>query len=155
MRIFTTTLLAFAVACGGSEPAPKPEPAKKEAAKPAPKPEPKPEPAAAAGTPAERGKALFNQPLIGSQAGCMTCHKVDTDDKLVGPSLKGIATRAATRVEGKGAEEYITESILKPNEYVVEGFVQGLMPAGYEGELVKDGKDEQLKDLVAYLMTLK
>ncbi len=119
------------------------------AAAPAPAPAPPAAPAAA-DTPEARGKALFSQPLIGSQAGCMTCHKVDTDDKIVGPSLKGIKERAATRVEGKSAEEYLKASILAPNEYVVEGFVQGLMPAGYREALT----DDQLNDVVAYLMSI-
>ena len=152
--IVLMSLISLAVACGDSEPAPKaePAPAAKAPAKPAPAPkaEEKPAEPAAAATPEERGKALFNQPLIGSQAGCMTCHKVDTDDKLVGPSLKGLSERAATRVEGQSADDYIKASILKPNDYVVEGFVQGLMPAGYEGEL----SEEQLGDLMAYLKTL-
>jgi cytochrome c2 len=79
---------------------------------------------------------------------------VATDAKRVGPSLKGIVERAKTRIEGKDAETYISESILKPNDHIVEGFVEGLMPTGYEAELVEDGNDEQLRDLVAYLMTL-
>jgi mono/diheme cytochrome c family protein len=40
---------------------------------------------------------------------------------------------------------------LEPNAYLVEGFGQGLMPAGYGDEL----SEEQLNDLVAYLLSLK
>lgn len=101
-----------------------------------------------------RGKALFNQPLIGGQAGCMNCHKVKTEGKLVGPSLKGLGALAKTRVEGQDAEAYLIQSILEPNAHIVEGFVEGLMPLGYADELVKDGNDTHLKDLVAYLSTL-
>ncbi len=84
----------------------------------------------------------------------MNCHKANSADKLLGPGLKGIGARAKTRVEGQDAEAYLTQSILQPNAYIVEGFVQGLMPMGYEAELIKDGNDAHLKDLVAYLSTL-
>ena len=84
----------------------------------------------------------------------MNCHKVKTGGKLVGPSLKGLGALAETRVEGQDAEAYLIQSILEPNAYIVEGFVEGLMPLGYGEELVKDGNDTHLKDLVAYLSTL-
>ena len=60
----------------------------------------------------------------------------------------------ATTVEGQSAEEYIRNSILKPNDHVVEGYTPGLMPQGYEAEFIVDGNDEKLKDIIAYLMTL-
>lgn len=95
------------------------------------------------------GETLFTSATIGANPGCKTCHTID-GTKLVGPSLQGIGTRAATRVPGQSAEEYIKTSILDPNAFVVEGFASGVMPS-FKPVL----SDQQLNDLVAYLMTLK
>jgi hypothetical protein len=46
------------------------------------------------------------------------------------------------------AEEYITQSILDPNAFVVEGFQPDLMPKDFGEKL----SDEQLADLVAFLL---
>jgi len=92
---------------------------------------------------AAAGEKLFNQSLIGTQPGCKTCHSLEPDVVIVGPSLAGIASRAD--------EAYIRESIQTPDADVVEGFTAGTMPAALIGEL----SEQQLNDLVAYLMTLK
>src|SRR3989304_872699 len=66
----------------------------------------------------------------------------------------GVATRAATRVAGLTAEEYIRQSILDPNAYVVEGFAdengESVMPNNF-GETLSE---EQISDLAAFLLTL-
>ena len=49
------------------------------------------------------------------------------------------------------AEEYIHESILKPNAYVVENYKEGDMYQKWEAEL----SEQQIADLVAYLITEK
>jgi mono/diheme cytochrome c family protein len=105
---------------------------------------------AAAGTgDAQAGATLFAAATIGTNPGCKTCHTLD-GTKLVGPSLQGVGTRAATRVQGETAEQYLRTSIIDPNAYVVEGFTQGVMPSF---KTVLD--DTQLNNLVAYLLTLK
>lgn len=81
---------------------------------------------------------------------CASCHAVTGETIIVGPSLAGIASRAATRVEGQGATEYIQLSILRPDEYMVEGF-SDLMPTNFGTTL----SGEQLDALVVYLMTLE
>lgn len=95
--------------------------------------------------PAEaHGRAVF-------KARCARCHAASGDGVVVGPSLAGIASRAGTRIEGMDAEGYIRDSILDPGSYTVEGFPKGLMPPeGFE-----DLGDEELDDLVAYLLTLR
>lgn len=97
------------------------------------------------------GKAIFEQTIVGSNAGCVTCHSLEAGTVLVGPSLAGIATTAATRESGKTAEAYIRESILTPDAYVVEGFQAGLMLPGWDTAL----SEKELNNLVAYLLTLK
>ncbi len=104
--------------------------------------------AAAAGDP-KAGETLFASATIGANPGCKTCHTLD-GTKLVGPSVQGIASRAATRVQGESAEQYIHTSIVDPNAFVVPDYAQGVMPS-FKTVLT----DTQLNDLVAYLMTLK
>jgi mono/diheme cytochrome c family protein len=69
----------------------------------------------------------------------------------VGPSLAGVATRAATSVPGLTAEEYLHQSIVDPTAHVVEGFSANQMPPNFGQTL----KDEQISDIVAFLMTLR
>jgi hypothetical protein len=104
----------------------------------------------AAGDP-EAGEALYAQQLIGTQPGCMTCHSLDPDVVMVGPSLSEIGSEAGSRVSGLSAEEYLRQSILEPDAYLVEGFGAGLMPASLAGELTA----QQMSDLVAYMLLLK
>ena len=94
---------------------------------------------------------LFNQTVIGSQPGCVTCHSLEEGVVLVGPSLAGIGTRAATMVEGQSAAACLESSIVTPDSYLVEGFAAGTMPSVWADEL----SDEQIKCLVSYLETLK
>jgi NitT/TauT family transport system substrate-binding protein len=91
---------------------------------------------------ADNGQALF------ASLGCSACHAVDSEAVLVGPSLQGVAERAATRVEGLSAEEYLRQSIVEPGAYVVEDF-QPVMPA------FDTLSESDVNDLVAYLMTLQ
>lgn len=102
---------------------------------------------------AVNGEALFAQPTIGANnaPGCITCHSLEPDVVIVGPSQAGLATRAETRVAGQSAEEYIRTSITEPNAYVVEGFAEGVMYQNYATDLTA----EEINDLIAYTLTLK
>ncbi|MFN8450867.1 MAG: hypothetical protein U0521_20370 [Anaerolineae bacterium] len=55
-------------------------------------------------------------------ANCATCHSLQPDVVIVGPSLDGVATRAEARVTGMSAGEYLRTSILDPGAFVVPGF---------------------------------
>lgn len=92
---------------------------------------------------AAEGQRLFKQ-------NCATCHSVEPDSVIVGPSLAGIASRAEQRMEAVDGREYILLSIMKPSEYVVEGF-SDLMPSNFGKSL----SGEQLDALVVYLLTLQ
>ncbi|MBX3063766.1 MAG: c-type cytochrome [Anaerolineae bacterium] len=81
---------------------------------------------------------------------CASCHMVNKDDRLVGPGLMTIGTRAGTRVAGLTAAQYIRQSIVDPTAYVVDGY-QPIMPKTFG----KAFSDLELNDLVAYLLTLK
>ncbi|MHB8629474.1 MAG: c-type cytochrome [Aggregatilineales bacterium] len=104
-------------------------------------------PAASANTgePA-RGQALFQ-----GAATCSSCHDVANGVTIVGPSLKGVASRAGSREPGKSAADYIHESIVTPNAFIVPGFQPNIMPQTFAQTL----STQQINDLVAYLLTLK
>ncbi len=100
---------------------------------------------------ADAGRSLYFEGTLGTNAGCRICHSLDPGVVLVGPSFSGIATRAATRVPGLSAEEYLRQSILEPNAYVVDGFPAGQMLQNF-GELLTE---EDIDNLVAFLLTLE
>jgi mono/diheme cytochrome c family protein len=100
---------------------------------------------------ATNGEELFAQSVIGSQAGCSTCHSLEPGVTLVGPSMAGIGSIAETRVPDMSAEEYLRQSILEPDAHVVEGFPAGTMPKVW-GEVLTE---EQINQLVDYLLQLK
>ncbi len=86
---------------------------------------------------------------VATQFGCLACHSTN-GTKLVGPSFAGIYHRDITTTSGesiKADEEYLKESILSPNEKIVEGFQPNMMPALPLNE-------EQVAYLLAYLKTL-
>ena len=101
-----------------------------------------------AGGDAAAGKALFAQSVIGANPGCITCHSLEAGKTLVGPSMAGIASRAGSTVSGQSAEQYLRQSIVEPDAYVVKGFAKGLMPKPTLTE-------QQIGDLIAYMLTLK
>ncbi|MBL8096540.1 MAG: c-type cytochrome [Anaerolineales bacterium] len=108
---------------------------------------------------AARGEALFKQSTIGtaSAPGCATCHSLD-GSALVGPSQQGVVARAEAAIasaEYKGTaktvEEYLRESIVSPDVFVEQGFTAGVMYQNFGKEL----SEQEIKDLVAFLLTQK
>lgn len=97
------------------------------------------------------GETIFNTMYGEVGFACATCHTVaDGAADGLGPNQWGLAERAGERVEGLAAEDYIYESIINPNDYIVEGFNEGLMPATYADLL----SQQELFDVAAYLLTL-
>jgi mono/diheme cytochrome c family protein len=114
---------------------------------------------------AERGKALF-QAGIGEEGvpTCASCHYVDKAEPFTGPSLVGVATRAARRVPGQDAVTYLRNSIINPNAFLVpnekdKDGIDHIYAAGGQSLMYQQFqtklKPEQIGDLVAYLVTLK
>ncbi len=96
--------------------------------------------------PVALGLAAFNG------AGCAACHTVSgISTGIVGPVLDGLASRAGTTVTGLSAEEYIRQSIMDPNAFIVEGFTQDIMLQTFSESLT----DEQIDNLVTFLLTLE
>ncbi len=95
-------------------------------------------------TPETWGEQLF------AKNGCPTCHSKD-GSKGAGPSLKGVfGTMQPTNAGGQMADEnYIRESILRPQAKIVTGFENAQMP------MFGGLKDPQIDALIAYIKTLK
>jgi mono/diheme cytochrome c family protein len=112
-------------------------------------PTPIPVEAAAADVPPElrAGSEVF------TRNGCAACHAVQGDARLVGPSLANISQAGATRKPGTSAEDYIRESIRDPSAFIVPTFPgpPSLMPPFTPNQI----PDDQLEQLVQYLMSLK
>lgn len=96
------------------------------------------------------GEELFNMMYTEVGFACVTCHNVDSEERLIGPGLLNISITGADRVEGLSATEYIYQSITMPNAYVVEEYPENLMPQTYT-ELFTE---EQIQDIVAYVLTM-
>ncbi len=95
--------------------------------------------------PAELGEKLYKG------KGCNACHSVD-GSVVIGPSFKGLYERTGELEDGasyRADENYIRQSILEPQEQIVEGF-QPVMPS-FKGIL----SDAEITAIIAYMKTLK
>lgn len=109
--------------------------------------------------PVALGQALFRS----VSPACAACHSIAPGVNMAGPTLAGIATRAAETVKSpdyhgkaKTPEEFIHESIVEPSAYLHPGAMysadgKSFMPTTYG----KDLAPEQIDQLVAYLSTFK
>lgn len=131
---------------------PTPEPA---TATPTPEPDPTTEAVVAVdalteGNP-ERGREIFESGgekyTDKPQYHCSRCHSLDGSEGY-GPTLQGISERAGERVPGQSAVEYLRQSILEPDAYIVEGskYRMGRFP----GILLNEG---EINDLIAFMLT--
>lgn len=100
--------------------------------------------------PISAGRAIFNETALGTSAGCRICHSLEPGRDLVGPSLAGLASRAGTTVPGLTGADYVRQSIVEPDAYVVPGYPAGQMLANLGDAL----SDRELGHLVAFLLTL-
>jgi cytochrome c oxidase subunit 2 len=95
-------------------------------------------------TPEGRGQALV------AANGCTACHSINGSPGI-GPTWFGLFGRQEELTDGSvvtADDEYIHESIAAPQEKIVAGFENQLMPTyGFT--------DEQIADIIAYIKTLK
>ena len=97
-----------------------------------------------------RGEMLFRAG-VNDAPPCSACHLVAEGGTgfSLAPNLSGIATRAGGRIASLTAEQYIEDSILHPQNYVVPGYNVSMYT-----EYATHLSPQDLADLVAYLMTL-
>ena len=96
------------------------------------------------------GLALFT-----GRGVCTTCHTIEGVEGAVGilgPDLTTIGTDAATRQAGVSAEEYLLQSIIEPDAYIVEGYPAALMNATVAGLALTD---DEVNALVSFLLEQK
>lgn len=92
------------------------------------------------------GKQIFEGKGI-----CNTCHTIGKSGALRFPDLAGIATRAATRVEGLSAVDYLAQSLYHPGDFIVPGFNPG-MPVANKPPVGLT--DDEILTVIAYLESL-
>lgn len=104
----------------------------------------------------EQGRAIFTgQVAITDFIACQTCHPINPrSPNGAGPNLAGVALRAGARVVGQDAHEYLRHSIRIHDEFVVPGFAPGIPKAMVGREFGEILSDEQVEQLVAFLLTL-
>ncbi|MFG0331496.1 MAG: cytochrome c oxidase subunit II [Phycisphaerales bacterium] len=97
----------------------------------------------AALTPESRGRRLFQQ------FGCETCHV--PDGVVDAPMLAGVYGAEVALESGEvviADEEYLRESILRPNAKIVQGY-EPVMPS-FEGQI----QETELRSLIEYIKSL-
>jgi cytochrome c oxidase subunit 2 len=95
-------------------------------------------------TPAQWGEALY------TSNACKTCHSTD-GSKMPGPTWKGLYGKTESMADGTSVtvdENYIKESILKPQAKITAGFTTTQMPPFTLN-------DAQIDAIIAYMKTLK
>ncbi len=106
---------------------------------------------------AEQSGAL-NDPVargrkIAQQQACLSCHSLD-GSRLVGPSWKGLYGSDVPLSDGRTAkadEPFLVESVRNPSASIVQGYPPA-MPATYTQANLSD---EQLKDIIEFIKSLK
>ncbi len=83
--------------------------------------------------------------------GCGTCHLVLAEEGEVGPPLKNVGSIAGTRVEGLSAEDYIRQSIMTPNAFIVPDFEPDMMPPDFIEKMTV----KELEMIIAFLVESK
>jgi len=91
---------------------------------------------------AKTGEQIF------TAAGCAGCHTFGPagSNGTIGPDLNDLKAAAGKYAKDKTPEEYVQESIVQPDAFIVPGFGNA-MPS-FEGRLT----EEQIKALVDYLL---
>jgi cytochrome c oxidase subunit II len=83
-------------------------------------------------------------------ANCASCHtfKPANATGTVGPDLDNLAADAAKYGKGQSPEDYVRESIVDPEKFVVPGYPGGVMPSTFGTSLTS----QQIDALVKYLL---
>ncbi len=101
-------------------------------------------------TPADELVAAGRE-LLRGKGGCLVCHKDEERGNDRGPDLRQSAGKAATRKPGMGADAYLIESLVHPDDYLVEGYPK-MMPSAMKPPA--NLSMAEVKAVVAYLQSL-
>jgi cytochrome c len=83
---------------------------------------------------AARGREVFEKK-------CAICHFAETDQKKIGPGLKGISKRGTFTVNGNKVTDESLKTWIENGDSLMPGMKESLEPA-------------QIKDVIAYVKTL-
>ncbi|MDX1565589.1 MAG: chitobiase/beta-hexosaminidase C-terminal domain-containing protein, partial [Phycisphaeraceae bacterium] len=88
-----------------------------------------------------KADAKAGEKLFFGKGGCFACHKVGDKGNALGPELSDLGLRAEAK--------FVAESILDPNAFIIEGYLQGFVKT-------KDGKEYfgMLRDESALVVTV-
>jgi putative heme-binding domain-containing protein len=104
----------------------------------------------AGGVSVETGEKIF-----WGDGQCSTCHKIGSSGSATrGPDQEGLASRAEDRAKKLGMNsglEYLVESIVDPDKFIVEGYDK-IMPKVYDPPIMLSR--EKILAVLAYLQSL-
>lgn len=108
-----------------------------------------------AGLPADLAEAVqkgdpANGDALTTANACKGCHMMDPANQVVAPTWFNVGDRVITRIPGTGPAEYIHQSIINPNGFLVPGFMANIMPQTYADTF----STQDLGDIIAYLLSL-
>jgi mono/diheme cytochrome c family protein len=101
------------------------------------------------------------QKIFWGKGKCSTCHAIGSEGSGIRCPNQGVLLpkfpfpifeRAATRVKGKSAVEYLVESVYNPSAYVVEGYQDGVMPHVKKPPISLT--DDEIRAVLLYLISL-
>lgn len=97
------------------------------------------------------GDAANGANLFAVTYGCGGCHGnfAASDWAGAGPWVGQIAENAPRDVAGITAEQYVYNSILHPNDYIVDGFAANVMPQNFPLRMGDNPQD--MADILAYI----
>ncbi len=92
------------------------------------------------------------QELFATMA-CSGCHvldqpQTDTNRGAVGPNMGNLAEEAGQFVAGQTGEEYVHNSIVNPNDFIVPGYQPNIMPQNFAERMSED----EINGMVAWLL---
>jgi len=81
---------------------------------------------------------------------CVACHVASGEDSPLAPGLISQLDRLAARDDSLTVREYVRQSILRPNDYVVDGYNAGVMYQDYAANLT----EAQVNAVVEYVLSI-
>ncbi|MCB9137647.1 MAG: c-type cytochrome [Caldilineaceae bacterium] len=85
---------------------------------------------------------------------CIGCHNLDQDQTpdnrgITAPNLGNLAEVAGDMVPGQDAATYVYNSIVAPNDYIVEGYLPGVMTQNFAEQM----SEEEIQGMVDWLLS--
>lgn len=79
---------------------------------------------------------------------CAGCHSLDPKKQGTGPIWVDVGDTAANRVANESPALYLYTSITEPGKYIVDGYVDGLMPKDFKTRM----STQELADVITFLV---